>query len=233
MSSDNKTAHHDGSSGRRVFLGQLAAGAAASAGVLGLTRTALAIPEPIDVAGGLTLGGSDPELWLEKLTGKHKQMVDAYKSNDGWPLGFTHTFLATHAQGQAGAVLVLRHFAMPMALNHDIWTRYKIGTALEIPDPATKQPAKRNPFFKPAPGVLLADDMAIDRLISRGVIVGACNVALTVLSGMFAANAGVTKEKAAAEWKAGIIPGITVIPSGTWGVNRAQERGCTYCTGGG
>jgi hypothetical protein len=29
-----------------------------------------------------------------------------------------------------------------------------------------------------------------------------------------------------------VIPGITLIPSGTWGVNRAQEAGCSYCAGG-
>jgi hypothetical protein len=29
-----------------------------------------------------------------------------------------------------------------------------------------------------------------------------------------------------------VIPGVTIIPSGTWGVNRAQEVGCTYCAGG-
>jgi hypothetical protein len=29
------------------------------------------------------------------------------------------------------------------------------------------------------------------------------------------------------------VPGITIVPSGTWGVNRAQEAGCTYCAGGG
>ena len=28
-----------------------------------------------------------------------------------------------------------------------------------------------------------------------------------------------------------VIAGITVIPSGTWGLNRAQEHGCTYCAG--
>ena len=39
-------------------------------------------------------------------------------------------------------------------------------------------------------------------------------------------------EEAAKEWAANIIPGITVIPSGTWGLNRAQEHGCTYCAGG-
>jgi len=50
--------------------------------------------------------------------------------------------------------------------------------------------------------------------------------------GKLAQNAGVSAEEAAKEWAANIIPGITVIPSGTWGVNRAQEHGCTYCAGG-
>jgi intracellular sulfur oxidation DsrE/DsrF family protein len=75
--------------------------------------------------------------------------------------------------------------------------------------------------------------MSIDHLLTRGVFVGACNVALNVLSGMLAPNAGVTKEVAAKEWMAGVLPGVTVIPSGTWGVNRAQEKGCSYCSGGG
>jgi hypothetical protein len=30
-----------------------------------------------------------------------------------------------------------------------------------------------------------------------------------------------------------LVPGVTILPSGTWGVNRAQEAGCTYCSGGG
>jgi intracellular sulfur oxidation DsrE/DsrF family protein len=74
--------------------------------------------------------------------------------------------------------------------------------------------------------------MAVDRLQQRGVIIGACNVALTVISGMLAGNAGVSKEAAAAEWKAGLIPGVVILPSGVWGVNHAQEKGCTYCAGG-
>jgi hypothetical protein len=49
---------------------------------------------------------------------------------------------------------------------------------------------------------------------------------------MLAGNAGVSAEEAAKEWAASVVTGITLIPSGTWGVNRAQEAGCTYCAGG-
>ena len=61
---------------------------------------------------------------------------------------------------------------------------------------------------------------------------GACDMALKLLSGQLAGNAGVSAEEAAKEWAANVIPGITMIPSGTWGLNRAQEQGCTYCAGG-
>jgi hypothetical protein len=44
---------------------------------------------------------------------------------------------------------------------------------------------------------------------------------------MLAANAGVNADEAAREWAANVVPDITNIPSGTWGVNRAQEDGCT------
>jgi hypothetical protein len=90
----------------------------------------------------------------------------------------------------------------------------------------------KNPFLRPKPGVLLVDDMAIDRLLANGTVFGACNVALLVQSQKLAGNAGVSAEEAAKEWAANVVPGITVIPSGTWGVNRAQEGGCTYCAGG-
>ena len=110
--------------------------------------------------------------------------------------------------------------------------KYKIGESSKIIDPETKAPAIKNPFLRPKPGVLLADDFAIDRLLDRGVVFGACNMALQVQSKMLAGNAGVTAEEAAKEWAANVIPGITIIPSGTWGVNRAQEMGCTYCAGG-
>ena len=117
-------------------------------------------------------------------------------------------------------------------LLYSMWRKYKIGETFKIIDPETKAPAVKNPFLRPKPGVLLVEDMALDRLLANGVVFGACNVALQVQSKMLAANAGVSAEEAAKEWAANIVPGVTVIPSGTWGVNRAQEGGCTYCAGG-
>ena len=74
--------------------------------------------------------------------------------------------------------------------------------------------------------------MAVDRLLANGVVIGGCNVALMFQSKMLAHNAGVSADEAAKEWAANVVAGITILPSGVWGVNRAQEAGCTYCTGG-
>jgi hypothetical protein len=174
--------------------------------------------------------GADGPNWPGALSGRHRQVVDAYDLNSGFPLAFAHTFLFPNQS--ASAVVVLRHGAFPIALADPMWDKYKIGESMKIIDPETKAPAKKNPFLRPKAGVLPLDDMAVDRLLARGVIFGACNVALNVQSKMLSGNAGVSADDAAKEWAANIIPGITVIPSGTWGVNRAQEAGCSYCAGG-
>jgi hypothetical protein len=212
---------------RRGFLGRVAS--AMALGLAGLMPTpshAQTAPAPAN--------GPD---WPGALKGRHRQVVDAYEANSGFPLAFAFTFLAPHGPLNASApaataVVVLRHGAFPIALDNEMWRKYKIGESFKIIDPETKAPAVKNPFLRPKPGVLLVEDMALDRLLANGVVFGACNVALQVQSKMLSANAGVSAEEAAKEWAANIVSGITVIPSGTWGVNRAQEGGCTYCAGG-
>jgi hypothetical protein len=205
---------------RRGFLRRV--GSAAALGLAGLIPGTLhAQPAP---------ARSDGPDWPGTLKGRHRQVVDAYEVNSGFPLAFAYTFLAPNES--ATAVIVLRHGAFPIALGDAMWAKYKIGETLKIIDPETKAPAVKNPFFHPKPGVLLVDDMALDRLLAKGAVVGGCGVALQVQSKMLAGNAGVSAEEAAKEWAANVIPGVTIIPSGTWGVNRAQENGCTYCAGG-
>jgi hypothetical protein len=205
---------------RRRFFGHL--GGAAVLGLAGL------LPKPLYAK--TQAARADGPNWPGKLPGRHKQVVDAFEANSGFPLAFAHTFLAPNES--ATAVIVLRHGAFPIALGNEMWAKYKIGETFKIIDPETKAPATKNPFLNPKPGVLVVDDMALDRLLAKGVVVGACNVALQVQSKMLAGYAGVSAEEAAKEWAANVVPGITIIPSGTWGVNRAQEGGCTYCAGG-
>ena len=203
---------------RRSFFGRIAAMAAL--GLSGFASTPLRAQPAAD----------DGPNWPGELKGRHRQVFDVYDINDGFPLGFTNNFLAPNQS--ATAVLIFRHKGLPFALNHSIWAKYKVGETFKIIDPETKEPAVKNPYFEPKAGVLQNNEMALDRLLAKGSVFGACAVAMRGQSRRLASNAGVTPEEALKEFTANVIPGVTVIPSGTWGVNRAQEAGCTYCAGG-
>lgn len=178
--------------------------------------------------------GAAPADWPGALTARHRLVVDAYEVNDGEPLGFAHTFIGTNdPAGSACSVLVLRHNALPIALENAIWAKYRIGESFKIIDPETKAPAIKNPYLRPKPGVMLSDEAALDRLLASGVIVGACGVALKGQSSALAGNAGVSAKEAAQEWAANLVSGVALLPSGVWALGRAQEAGCGYCAGGG
>ena len=208
---------------RRTFFGRLAGGMAL--GLAGLVST----PARAQPAAA----PSDGPHWPGELNGRHRQVVDIYGINGGHPLDFAYTFVATSGPpGAAVSVVVLRAGALPLALGNAMWAKYKIGDAFKIIDPETKAPAVKNPFLHPKPGIMHVDAAAIDRLLASGTVFGACNVALHGMSKALAGNAGVGADDAAKEWAANVVPGITIIPSGVWGLNRAQEGGCTYCSGG-
>jgi intracellular sulfur oxidation DsrE/DsrF family protein len=225
---------------RRNFLEQVTLGAvtlaAASIAAAVPARAAHASPPP--ASARIPTAGSAPfsDAWLARITGKHKQFFDAVETNDGFALVFAMAFLNLNhdtynlSDKDLTAVVGLRHFAMPMALPDAMWARYKIGEGMKVTDPVTKAPAIRNPFLHadgvPFPGA------AIPTLVGRGVIFTVCNVALTVISGKMAANAGVTADVAKKEWTDGLVPGMTLVPVGVMAVNLAQEHGCTYCYGG-
>ena len=201
---------------RRSFFGIAAMSAL---GLFGFATAARAQPAQAD--------GPD---WPGTLKGRHRQVFDIYGINDGFPLGFVNNFLTPN--DSATAVLIFRHQGLPYALNSAMWAKYKVGETFKITDPETKATAVKNPWFQPKPGVLANADVALDRLAAKGTVMGACAVALRGQSRRLAPNAGVSPEEALKEITANLIPGVTVIPSGTWGVNRAQEAGCTYCAGG-
>ena len=106
---------------------------AAAIGIAGLTARSARAATAAD--------GPD---WPGKLEGRHRQVVDAYEVNGGFPLAFAWTFLMPNPEpGAATAVVVLRHSAFPLALNHAMWAKYKIGESFKIDDPETKATSGR------------------------------------------------------------------------------------------
>ena len=163
------------------------------------------------------------------LKGRHKQLFDIYGINAGFPLGFVSNFLTPNEF--ATAVMIFRHEGFPYALNSQMWKKYRVGETFKIVDPETKGPADKNPWYQPNPGVL-GIDTALDRLAAKGVIMGACSVAMRGQSRRLAPNAGVSPDDAFKEFAANLIPGCVAVPSGTWPRTARKKRAAAIAQAG-
>ena len=214
---------------RRQFLGTLAAAGAAS----------LAAPS-ILAASPISSTATPPEkwdlTWLEAVKAKaHKQVFDmgVLDLNGVSPLHFPFFWLAAHNEVYPGmtdaklaAVVGIAGNAFPMNFQDAIWAKYPLGENWKVMDAATKGPSRKNVFtsFTDA----MAVQWTVPALQKRGVIFWMCNNALTIVSGIMA---DATKQKhnaVYAEFKAGLLPGVKLVPSHTMMLTAAQEHGCTY-----
>jgi intracellular sulfur oxidation DsrE/DsrF family protein len=221
---------------RRGFLSRIAAGAAA-VGLGGLVAPVAAVAQPSRAPGSAS-ASPEFEAWLNKITGKHKMIFDIPEPNGGFGFAWARVFLNTTNEtygtndAENSVAIVLRHNGIAFGMLSPMWAKYKFGEMFKINDGATSAPAVRNPFAQVKAGELPLPGMAVDELLAKGVLVGVCNVALTIYSGMVASKMGMQAEAIKKEWVANLYPGVTVVPSGVIAVNRTQEKGCAYCFAG-
>ncbi len=207
---------------RRGFLGSVAAAA------VGLGATTL-LPTAAQAAA-IASTAVDPQLeaWFAKLDGKHRAVFDASEPNDGmgaiWPRIYINTTMANYPGERTSAMVILRHGGLGMAFQDSVWAKYPIGEMFKISIDGA--PAKRNPYASitglPIPGLGIAE------LLKGGVLVGACDIAITVNSTRAATKMGLDPATVRKDWVAGLLPGIQVVPSGVFAVARAQELGASY-----
>jgi hypothetical protein len=217
---------------RRGFLGSLVAGAA----TLGLASLPMA--ERLMAEPGDNDLGTSAEAAIKKLAGrKHKQVFDAPAPHESLPVIWSWAYMTSNnstgvADKDVGALVILRHEAIPLAMESRLWEKYKFGEMFKINDKSTNAPSVRNVVYNIKPEDMPLPDMAMEKMQARGVVFGVCDLAMTVYS-MFTAQAINAKpEDVKADWVSGLLPGIVRFPSGVWAVNRAQEAGLTYCFAG-
>ena len=222
------------SANRRDFLGKVT-GAAALMGVASLVNPAKANDSISPFSGN----ADDPEEWFKGVKGKHRLVFDCTEPKQIFPFAWPKIYMMTNAatgapQADCTAVVVLRHDAIPFALQDSMWAKYKLGEMFKIDDPQTKAPAVRNPFWKPkpddfsAPGIGVVQ-LGIPQLQTEGIMFCACGMAITVYSAVAAGNTKQDPATVKKEWLDNLIAGIPAMPSGVWAVGRAQEHGCGYC----
>jgi hypothetical protein len=212
---------------RREFLRQaslLAAGSVAAAPLLAQGGTPTAQPAAqFDMS------------WTERVTGRYKMAFDAHQISEGVCLHQARSFIAGYKtvygleDKDVTAVLIIRHAAIAMALGDEAWSDGKAGEEDELKDPATGEPTKRNPFINIAPGSRFAltwPDGALDTLISRGVIVLACDLALRNMAGRIANWRSIPRQDAVEIVNRSLLPGIYRMPTGVFATSHAQQLGC-------
>jgi hypothetical protein len=212
---------------RREFLRQaslLAAGSVAAAPLLAQGGTPAAQPAAqFDMS------------WTERVTGRYKMAFDAHQISDGVCLHQARSFIAGYKtvygleDKDLTAVLIIRHAAIAMALGDEAWSDGKAGEEDELKDPATGEPTKRNPFINIAAGSRFAltwPDGALDTLISRGVIVLACDLALRNMAGRIANWRSIPRQDATEIVNRSLLPGIYRMPTGVFATSHAQQLGC-------
>lgn len=127
----------------------------------------------------------------------------------------------------ARVVLNIRTQAVPAALNDSMWERYALGAVYKTTDPTTGVLAVRNPFWHrapdPAAGIALP---SLADLQQTGAIILVCDFALTNLAKRLAATINATAAEVHAILRANLVPGAIAMPSGIFGLVRAQNAGC-------
>ena len=169
--------------------------------------------------------------WLDEFRGKHKQLYDlmwhTLRPNTLNPPMF---FFDTHKEVSGldyPDVNVVIGVNTSFALNASdaLWAKFKLGERSDVKDPSTGQPALRNVYLGTS-----TDDRrsSVHLLQSRGAVFIQCNVALSGAIASLAADLARPVSEVDAEVRAGLNPGVRIVPALTWAVGMLQERGFTY-----
>jgi hypothetical protein len=207
---------------RRNFLGTLAIAAGAAAlSPLFSVHDAEAHDETWDLA------------WLGAMKGKHRQLFDVvHKIEDiPGPLHKVDTWLNAwrdvyHLESpQVNAVIAIAGGGFPINVNDAIWAKYKVAEKWQLSDGPEKSP-DHNVFLEAPSGE--TKRASVKSLQARGTVFTQCNNALVAIAKEFAMGTHGSFDDVYAELKAGLNPGVKLVPAATMLIGLAQEHGCAY-----
>lgn len=213
---------------------------ASTVALAGCAAPVVAASTPVGVPQPSTVGSGDWDLrWLELLRPATDRAVFDWPSlgdpADPIVLELAERYLdncrSAYRPGSydARVVLNIRTQAIGAAMTDGLWERFALGVEYNVKDPATQQPAVRNPFWhrapSPSPGITLP---SIADIIDRGAIILVCDFAMGHLANRLATKTGRGADDVHAELRKGLIQNAYAVPSGIFGLARSQNAGCAY-----
>ena len=221
---------------RRDFLTKLGLGAVALSG--GAIVTPLGAEELDRMGEAFASEPSWNMSWVDELQKvPYKAVFDSPSLADGAALdlaaGIWDNFKEVYGTDSSSRmVIIMRQLGQVMAFNDMMWEKYGIGEERKVNDPATKQPAKRNPWAKVMSGdPAWAVSSRLDTLHARGAIFLVCNRASMNWATSTAERMKLDVETVKNDVRNNLVPGATLMPTGVFALVRAQNAGCAYMKG--
>ena len=172
--------------------------------------------------------------WLDALAAaRYKLIFDIGAYQDGGGLYYAKNYLNGMRDGwgvespAVTALLGVSGDAYPIVFTDAIWAKYKYGESSKTTDTRTGVTAVRNVWWQPQAGESMAE-FGVDVLQARGAKVLLCN---NVFRGVIRRAMGVSGRpynEVRAELKAGVLPGVTVVPAMVAAMSMAQAHGAGY-----
>ena len=194
-----------------------------SVGVLAGASVLPEVAEAVQQAQGWDLS------FVDKFAGKHKQVFDLGDTNLGlvviknWLDAWESVYGLKHPDVDAIAGIAGRGF--PINASDELYAKFPIGQLFQIND-ADGKPATKSPFLAERTGMFAGT--GVKPLQARGVVFWMCNNALNNVAGRIASAVQRTQPEVYREVRAGLNPGVIVVPAHTMLLGIVQEKGFSY-----
>jgi hypothetical protein len=174
--------------------------------------------------------------WAKRVTGKHKAMFDVPEIEGGVGIfragiwGQQYTEVLKLSPGDLSTVIVIRHAAIPLAMNNDFWATYGLGKSLKIRDDKGKKWTTVNPMLS-TPSTdpkSSTSNYLLDKQIAKGAIALGCNLAFRQMVSIVAKQDKLSPAAAREKAKTFLVPGLIMQPSGIFANVMAAEAGCAF-----
>jgi hypothetical protein len=169
--------------------------------------------------------------FVDKFSGKHKQVFDIMDPGialvviKNWLDAWESVYGLKHPDVNAIAGIAGKGFVINAS--DELYAKFPLGQLFQVNDPATGQPASRSPFLAgDRPGMFAG--AGVRPLQARGVTFWMCNNALNAVSARIATAVQRPQPEVFQEVRAGMNPGVIIVPAHTMLVGMVQEKGFTY-----
>ena len=204
--------------------------------------------------GAMAAQQSEAEDWIKEVKGTHRCLFDFPQHKNGMPLlhilNYLNTYSTAYKVGpeQAGAAGTFygmgNQASIPFAFDDAMWAKYQLGDYTALKDAAGK-PYTRNPFFRPTKDDLhllmaaiqspaipafadLMPGLGIESLQKRGTKFLLCANAFGGWCMELDARGKGKASDIEKELRAGLLPGVTIVPAMVIAIEQAQAAGIRY-----